>query len=242
MTPKEELTGSLEDYLETVYELVRDKKIARVKDIARARNVKPGSVSPAMKRLSEQGLVRYDLRDRIDLTAEGLKQARRIYARHQVLTRLFRDVFGLSPDEAQKNACTMEHSLTTKAMDRMVQFIEFAGHCPGGKSIMEAFHSCGLGGREEAAVECKCASGRVEEERAVRSLSDLAPGERAEVAHVRGTGAIRQRLLDMGILPNVSIEVIRVAPAGEPLWIKIQGFQLSLRRAEANEIIVVASA
>ena len=49
------LTGSLEDYLETIYLLIRDRKVARVKDIAEARDVRMASVTPAMRRLAELG-------------------------------------------------------------------------------------------------------------------------------------------------------------------------------------------
>ena len=55
---------------------------------------------------------------------------------------------------------------------------------------------------------------------------------------MNGTGAIRQRLLDMGILPKHLVEVERVAPAGDPIWIRLEGYQLSLRRAEASSILV----
>jgi Fe2+ transport system protein FeoA len=73
-----------------------------------------------------------------------------------------------------------------------------------------------------------------------KRVSDLAPGESGRVTRVNGKGAIRQRLLDMGILPDVSIRVGRIAPAGDPLWIRLQGFQLSLRRAEADAVFVIA--
>ena len=72
-----ELTGALEDYLETIYELVRDHKFARVRDIAKARGVRAASVSPAMKRLSDLGLIRYVRREYIDLTEQGEEEARK---------------------------------------------------------------------------------------------------------------------------------------------------------------------
>ncbi|MBW1871388.1 MAG: ferrous iron transport protein A [Deltaproteobacteria bacterium] len=72
------------------------------------------------------------------------------------------------------------------------------------------------------------------------SVADLQPGENGSVTHVNGHGAIRQRLLDMGILPKVIVEVERVAPSGDPIWIKLQGFQLSLRRKEADAILVIS--
>ena len=73
----------------------------------------------------------------------------------------------------------------------------------------------------------------------MQRISDLSPGESCTVSKVNGSGAIRQRLMDMGILPNVPIHLERVAPAGDPLWIRLQGFQLSLRKTEADAILVV---
>lgn len=242
MTHEAQLTASLEDYLETIYELVRDKKLARVKDIAQARGVQAGSVSPAMKRLSGLGLIRYVQRDYIDLTPRGVKEAQRVYARHQMLTRLFREVLKLSPEEAEKNACAMEHNLTEKAMDRLVRFFEFVDSCPDGKNILEVFHQCSHGSEDRADSACQCQTGWAHTEEPARRVSDLSPGEGGTITHVDGSGAIRQRLLDMGILPGVPIDVERVAPAGDPMWIRLQGFQLSLRRAEADAIGVDTSA
>jgi Fe2+ transport system protein FeoA len=70
------------------------------------------------------------------------------------------------------------------------------------------------------------------------SLAQLTPGQRCRVRQIEGHGAIRQRLLDMGILPDAVIELARIAPAGDPLWIKLQGFELALRRTEAEAVKV----
>ena len=70
------------------------------------------------------------------------------------------------------------------------------------------------------------------------TISKLKPGEKARVARVGGSGAIRQRLLDMGLLPEAAVTVQRVAPAGDPIWIKLDNFQLSLRRSEAATVFV----
>jgi len=68
------------------------------------------------------------------------------------------------------------------------------------------------------------------------SVSNLRPGQSGRVTQVVGEGAVRQRMLDMGIIPNAQIEVERVAPSGDPIWIKLHGFQLSLRRSEAAAV------
>jgi ferrous iron transport protein A len=67
-----------------------------------------------------------------------------------------------------------------------------------------------------------------------RTLADLRPGQRGIIGTVRGSGAVRQRLLDLGLLPAVGLAVERIAPAGDPLWIRVRGMQLSIRRDEAR--------
>ena len=70
------------------------------------------------------------------------------------------------------------------------------------------------------------------------NLSQLKPGEQGTIAEVNGRGAVRQRLLEMGVLPESSIQVERVAPTGEPIWVKLHGTQLALRRLEAEAVVV----
>ncbi len=116
------LSGSLEDYLETIYLLAQERQFARVRDIASARGVKAGSVSPALKRLSDMGLVNYVRREYVSLTPEGEREARRVFARHQILTRFFKEVLQMPAVAAEEQACSMEHILTNDAMDRLVKF------------------------------------------------------------------------------------------------------------------------
>ncbi len=140
-TPGFHLTRSLEDYLETIYALIRDQRVVRVRDIAEARGVKPGSVSPALRRLSALGLVDYTQRGHIGLTPQGERLARRVYARHRVLERLLGDVLLLPQQDAEPVACAMEHSLTPAAMDRLTLFLEYLEEHGEGRSFLADFHA-----------------------------------------------------------------------------------------------------
>lgn len=71
-------------------------------------------------------------------------------------------------------------------------------------------------------------------------LSQLQPGERATICEVGGNGALRRRLLDMGVVPGAEVEVVRVAPLGDPVEYMIKGYRLSLRRSEAARVAVEA--
>lgn len=70
------------------------------------------------------------------------------------------------------------------------------------------------------------------------NLGELAIGERARIAKVGGSGELHKRFVDMGLLPGVVVHLERVAPLGDPVWIRLRGYQLSLRKAEASLIEV----
>ena len=68
----------------------------------------------------------------------------------------------------------------------------------------------------------------------------MTPGQRARVTNVVGSAATRQRMLDMGILPDVLIEVERTGLPGDSFGIRLEGYQVSLSREEAEAVVVVA--
>ncbi len=72
------------------------------------------------------------------------------------------------------------------------------------------------------------------------SIASLKPGQSGRVRQVNCQGAVRQRLLDMGILPGVNLKLARVAPAGDPVWIQLQGYELALRKSEASQVLIEA--
>ena len=70
------------------------------------------------------------------------------------------------------------------------------------------------------------------------TLKDIKVGRRAKVLKVGGEGAIRRRIMDMGITKGVEIYVRKVAPLGDPMELFIRGYELSLRKADADMIEV----
>ncbi len=70
------------------------------------------------------------------------------------------------------------------------------------------------------------------------SLSELKKGDRAVISKIKVQGGLGRRLRDMGLVPGSPVELIRVAPLGDPIEIKIKGYRLSLRKEEAADIYV----
>ena len=71
-----------------------------------------------------------------------------------------------------------------------------------------------------------------------RSLAALEPGERARVTQIGGDADAARRLMDLGLIRGTTVEVIRRAPLGDPMEVRLRGFMLTLRRAEAEHITV----
>ncbi len=72
----------------------------------------------------------------------------------------------------------------------------------------------------------------------VKTLRDVPIGETAKVRRLVGEGALKRHIMDMGITKGVEIFVRKVAPLGDPLEVTVRGYELSLRKAEAESILV----
>ena len=70
----------------------------------------------------------------------------------------------------------------------------------------------------------------------MKLLSELSIGERGKVTAVKGEGAIRRRLFDMGITPGAEIYLRKKAPLGDPIEISLRGYELTLRKSEAAQV------
>jgi Fe2+ transport system protein FeoA len=73
-------------------------------------------------------------------------------------------------------------------------------------------------------------------------LDELAIGRKGKVVKLAGGGAVRRRLMEMGLTPGVLVEAVRRAPLGDPLDVKVRGYHLSLRKEEAGAIEIVETA
>lgn len=70
----------------------------------------------------------------------------------------------------------------------------------------------------------------------MKTLKDLKPGETAAVARLRGVGPVKRRIMDMGITKGTEIHVRKVAPLGDPMELTVRGYELSIRKADAEMI------
>lgn len=245
------LSASLEDYLEAIFEIVREKQAARAKDISDRLNVRRSSVTGALHALADRELINYAPYDLITLTDKGRSVAQSVVRRHEVLRDFFIRVLSIGEKEADEAACRMEHAISDRILNRFVDFVDFVERCPrGGTKWIKGFgYHCDNDNGTGTCEQCvELVLTDVRSRKATKTtagatkttLDCLKPGTKAAIVKIGGTGGIRRRLLDIGATSGTLVEIERVAPRGEPIEVKIKGYHLTLRKEEAERISVEA--
>jgi DtxR family Mn-dependent transcriptional regulator len=199
--------------------------------------------------LRERGLVNYEPYGFVTLTQEGTEIAKKVLRRHEALRDFFVNVLSIDAAEADEAACRMEHGISKTIVDRLVDFGEFVETCPraGAKWVHgfgyrceEASHS--TENCERCIAQCledvKRTAKRGGSAAMSMTLKELKPGEKGQIEKVTGDGAVKRRIRDMGVTTGSLVEVVRVAPLGDPIDVKVKGYHLSLRKEEAADISV----
>ncbi len=106
-----ELHESGEDYLEAILRLKTENGVARSVDVAKRLGVSKPSVSRAMSILGENGYIKIGNIGSLELTEKGLEKAEAIYSRHVLLTDFLVKITGVSKEQAEENACRIEHDI-----------------------------------------------------------------------------------------------------------------------------------
>ena len=134
-------SASVEDYLETIMLLAEEEEGVTVTRISEEMGVTKPSVTSAIRRLVKNELATHEKYGEIHLTNKGLRVARDVYKRHQILTHFMMDVLDIKEDIASEDACRAEHCLSPVSVERLNQFMEYVESCPQGRPCwLEGFN------------------------------------------------------------------------------------------------------
>lgn len=119
----DKLTASLEDYLEVICNYTDEHHNLRAIDISKKLKVSRASVTEALKKLADKGLIKYDRYETIALTPKGAQIGQTVVSKHNILQDFFEKTLGLSKEEASANACKIEHVITENAFNKISDFL-----------------------------------------------------------------------------------------------------------------------
>ncbi len=224
---------SVEEYLEAIYAFNENGELAKNTELAKKLRVSPPSVTQMIKKMADNGLVKYKPYKGVMLTGKGMAHAQKVVRKHRLLERFLHDFLGLRRNKVHDEACRLEHGLSDEAAAALCKALESPEtSLDDGPPIPP----CPLD-----VEDCEqCAAVREEDGsfKLLTELSNLKPGEEGVVAFIRGGTTACQRLLDMGLTRGTKIHVVNAAPFHGPIEIEVRETLLALGRGLARRVFI----
>ena len=216
MTMTEQLTESLEDYLEAIAELIEVEGHAHAKEIAAKLNVKMPSVTGALRQLEKMGCIVYNTHYPVQLTEKGRLIAEDVIHHHGVLKKFFSEILGLPLEKASETACRLEHLIDCDTISRFILFSEAIAKRSDARALQtyltEAMSQPGL------AV-----------------LSDCKPGEKAVVEKF-GRNLAPDAIAGLGVKPGDTVTLEGFSLDRSSVRVTIDGRTLDIPTPQAENI------
>ena len=219
------MSSSLEDYLETIAEILEENEHAHTKDIAVKLGVSMPSVTNALQALAARGLIVYRSHAPVMLTESGSAKAAVIRRRHQAFCRFLSQLLKVDPELADTAACRIEHVIgepITTRMTALIEAVEQRDDCAGLRAYLE---------ETMPTIQSPAIKGLI-------SLDKLEKSHPAEIVYISENLRGIKKFADMGIVPGAVVEYEGTAPFGDLIRIRLMDTQLSLRTGDAQYIWV----
>ncbi|MDR3331285.1 MAG: metal-dependent transcriptional regulator [Synergistaceae bacterium] len=216
------LTARVEDYLEAVLDIEMSGEIATVTQIAKNLGVTKATVTAALKRLGDSGLLEHERYGDVMLTIEGRGKALAVYRRHEFLSDFFVRILGFSRERAQKVSCVMEHEIDENTERRLAAFTDSLAQAErSGEAWLKE-----LQGRMDAPHELPV------------PLCLMREGSDGIIARITAQFELRKRLNAAGFVPGAEISDIRKSDGlpGGVFTFTMNGMGIKFGIAEASAV------
>ena len=215
----EKLNIKNQDLLEAIYEMEVLNGKARLTDVAAKLEFSKSRANQEVKKLKNMGLVVEERYGPLQLTDLGKFEAERVVFTHQLIKTFLIRILNVEEDVAEKDACAIEHVISEETIQAIVNQLEKVTDSIGDFSLKEA---------EEYLIRKK-------------RLSELKMNQKAKILKIlkiQGGREMKKRLMEMGVIKGEVVQLVGIAPFGDPLEFAINDFKLSLRLKEIDNIIV----
>lgn len=127
-----------EEYLETILYVTKGNGMAKTSEIAEELGVSPSSVTEMIRKLSDEGYVKYMPYYGVTLTEKGTREASKMKRRHRLLEKFLVDFLKMDKDDAHREACKLEHVISDDVERRFCLMMDHPKKCPDGNPIERA--------------------------------------------------------------------------------------------------------
>jgi DtxR family Mn-dependent transcriptional regulator len=227
----ETLTATVEEYLETIYNMAAENEVVIGARLAEKFHVAPPTVTEMLKRLVRDGYVEMDQKRQISLTEAGYRAAEAVLRRHRLTERFLTDMLGMQWHQVHEEACRLEHFISGAVEERVLASLNFPTTCPHGNPIPGQVPNARTYLHDQGAIR----------------LSTVAPGEVVKILCisevVEDEEALIHYLHDKGLTPGTELTML-IPPAtaqetGDPLcYLQVGEQEISISKEVPAKIWV----
>lgn len=212
------MTPNKEDYLKAIYNFGGMEKPVNNKQIAKALEIAPASVTEMLGKLKREGLIHYEPYKGSRLTAEGMEAAIVLVRGHRLWEVFLMRHLGYSWSEAHEDAELLEHITPSRLTERLDKFLNYPEYCPHGSIIPQS-------------------DGKIRHTQ-LRTLSQLPVGTVSYIRRVTEEKELLDYLQAAGITIGSSVRIAEAAPYEGPLTLELEGKHVQISYKAACQIYV----
>jgi len=231
MKTDEPLSATVEEYLETIYNMNMEDEVVIGARLAEKFRVAPPSVTEMLKRLVRDGYVEMDQKRQVKLTEAGNQAAEAVLRRHRLTERFLVDMLGMQWHQVHEEACRLEHFISGAVEARVVTTLNHPTTCPHGNPIPGLVPNARSYLKDKGAIRLsKIAAG---EQATILCISEVVEDEEALILYLH----------DKGLTPGTALTVLtqdseESDEGRESFKVQAEGREVSISKAAAAKIWV----
>lgn len=231
MKAEEPLSATVEEYLETIYNMSAENEPVIGARLAEKFRVSAPTVTEMLKRLVRDGYIQMDQKRTVTLTEAGYQAAEAVLRRHRLTERFLVDMLGMQWHQVHEEACRLEHFISGAVEARVVASLNHPTTCPHGNPIPGLVPSARTYLQDQGAVRLSAVP--VGEQATILCISEVVEDEEALILYLH----------EKGLTPETRLTVIAHEPSSpdheENFRVQVDGQEVSISKAAASKIWVI---
>src|SRR5690242_1922954 len=229
MKSEEPLSATVEEYLETIYNINMEGEVVIGARLAQKFRVAPPTVTEMLKRLVRDGYIEMDAKRQVTLTEEGNEAAEAVLRRHRLTERFLVDMLGMQWHQVHEEACRLEHFISGAVEDRVIASLNYPTTCPHGNPIPGSVANARTYLKDQGAVRLSTLT--IRDKATILLISEVVEDEEALILYLH----------DKGLTPGTKLTILTKEDDRESVHIEEENFKLLVEGHEVCISKVVAS-
>lgn len=214
MKTEESLSATVEEYLETIYNMSAEDEVVIGARLAEKFDVSAPTVTEMLKRLVRDGYIEMDAKRQVTLTEEGNRAAEAVLRRHRLTERFLVDMLGMQWHQVHEEACRLEHFISGAVEDRVITSLNYPTTCPHGNPIPGSVVNARTYLKDQGAVRLSTLTSK--ERATILLISEVVEDEEALILYLH----------DKGLTPGTRLTIVANEDDKEDVHFEEENFKL----------------